>query len=64
MNEELQLVVRNDECIWLAFDDLNDEEVEQAAWRNDAFSQYLDGMKHIVETLGIADGRWTEDEEE
>lgn len=63
MNEDVQFVIRNDECIWVAFDDLDDEELRQAAWRNNAFSQYFDGMRIIVEALGIDDGMY-EDEEE
>ena len=62
MNEEVQLVIRNDECRWVAFDELTPEELDQRAWRNDAFSQYLDGMKYVVTVLGIDDGIWDEEE--
>jgi hypothetical protein len=62
MNEDVQLVIRNDECLWVAFDELTPDELDQAAWRNDAFSQYLDGMKYVVTALGIDDGIWDEEE--
>ena len=62
MNEDVHFVLRDDECKWVAFDDLTPDELDRAAWRNDAFSQYFDGMQIIVETLGIDDGIWDEEE--